>query len=57
MAMAVVFALAPILSLGDANQPAVGTTLAEKTDHTTPHPFEPKDVVIETPRQGKSKGL
>jgi hypothetical protein len=57
MAMAVVFALAPMLSLVDANQPADATILVEKTDHTTPHPFEPKDVLIETPRQGKAKGL
>ena len=53
MAMAVAFALAPMHLLVDANPKRAATILAESTKR----PFEPKDVVIETPRQGKAKGL
>jgi len=51
-AMVVAFALAPMDLWVDANPKRAAMTLAENTKH----PFEPKDVLIETPRQGKAKG-
>jgi hypothetical protein len=55
--MAIVLALALIPSLVNANQLTAATISAKSQRGISPRPFEPKDVLIETPRQGKSKEL
>jgi hypothetical protein len=54
--MSIVFAIAQTLSVLDANQQAAAASLAEISKRRAPQIFEPKDVLIETPRQGKAKG-
>jgi hypothetical protein len=54
--IAIVFALALMLSLVNPGQQAVATTSAEHGKSTGPHRFEPNDVLIEIPRQGAAKG-
>ena len=52
-----IFALALLFSAVDAKQRTAPTISAENSKGMAPRAFEPKDVLIETPRQGKSGGL
>jgi hypothetical protein len=55
--IAIVLVLALLPSTAEAKQRTVPIVTAENSKGTAPHAFEPKDVLIEIPRQGKAKGL
>jgi hypothetical protein len=54
---AVAFAFAPMISSVDARERTAPAFAAENRKGKVPLRFEPKDLLIEAPRQGKSGEL